>query len=294
MPKYLFLTLFFHLLFLDGGMLIAGTISGIGKIEPKSGIIEISSENPAVIDKIYVRNGELIKKNQLLVSFDNQQILKQQLDRAKLELKHQKVNAKLLLAQQQLHIEQVEQKSNYLRGDFENYANLDESKRVKREFKHRKHIYGISKLELANARLKLKQIQQDVEYTESRCSNEIAIAKSRLNTSLIKSPIDGVVLDILKYAGELANRQAIVKVASLAEIYVDCEVLEYDLPQLKLGMRAEISSDVLPKSLKGNVIRIGRIINNENKLGRVMVRLDSTEQASNYLDMEVIYKLYDK
>jgi len=75
----------------------------------------------------------------------------------------------------------------------------------------------------------------------------LALAEERLAQSILKSPLDGVVLAKHAEAGEmLAAGAPVVTVAKLDEVWVRAFIPEYEVGLVKLGQKAQITVDTWP------------------------------------------------
>jgi HlyD family secretion protein len=96
---------------------------------------------------------------------------------------------------------------------------------------------GPRKEDIARARAELKQMQADLELTQTR-----------LGYTVLKSPASGVVLTRPAEPGEVAAIGAtILTITDLNNVYVEAYIPESDLGKVRLGQKATVSTDAYPE-----------------------------------------------
>lgn len=100
-------------------------------------------------------------------------------------------------------------------------------------------------------------IRADVQQAEA----ELEMARVRLNRSVIRAPISGVVIQKTVEAGQTVaaslSSPPLVKIAELAEMKVDAWVDEADIGKVKDGQEVEFEVDSYPgRIFRGKVVRI--------------------------------------
>ena len=97
-------------------------------------------------------------------------------------------------------------------------------------------------------RIRIKQAEEDV-----------AIIKSQIKDVILYSPMDGIVIKKNVEAGEniIANA-SIVTISGLGEPFVEVDIPESDIVDVKIGQSAKITFDALPsdEELEGEVFEI--------------------------------------
>lgn len=114
--------------------------------------------------------------------------------------------------------------------------------------------------ELDKARATLDRIQEvrPVDLAVSQAELERAIAAARqakaaLEQAYVRSPQDGVVMDIHTRAGEVVADDGIVEIGQTNRMMAIAEVYESDIRNIRPGQTARISSNALPRELQGTV-----------------------------------------
>jgi RND family efflux transporter MFP subunit len=105
---------------------------------------------------------------------------------------------------------------------------------------------------------------QAAEATVQQIEGMHETAKVALDWTVIRSPIDGVVLQKLAVAGGLVTPQsfggtggpstALVALADPQDLQVEIDVNEADLPKIHLGQRCRVSPEAFPDHHYGGVI----------------------------------------
>ncbi len=217
---------------------LAETVSGTGIVKPVK-TVTIMSEVMGRIVELPVKEGDYVKKGQLLCKIDDRN-LKNDVSRLKAELKRQN------LVLEQLKIELFQ---------------------AKKEFDRKKKLYNsgiISKDEFENAssqfnnkRLSVEQQKFYLKQTESNLEKAI----ENLSKTRIIAPIDGKITSLKKEVGEqviqgtINNPGSVIMVLSdMNRLELEVEVNEVDAVLLRKGMNADIYLDSFDgKVFKGRV-----------------------------------------
>ena len=105
--------------------------------------------------------------------------------------------------------------------------------------------------------------QAELEVAEAAVNQ----ARANLELAYVKSPIEGQILEINTWAGEMVNKaEGIVEVGNTKNMYVVAEVYESEIDRIRIGQKATITSGgILPK-LTGTVDDIGWQIRTQDVL----------------------------
>ncbi|WP_445633460.1 ABC transporter membrane fusion protein DevB [Nostoc sp. DSM 114161] len=113
-------------------------------------------------------------------------------------------------------------------------------------------------------------------------------AQAELDLSSVRSPIAGQILKISTRPGEIIGATGIADLGRTQQMYAIAEVYETDIKKVRLGQSVVITSDALPKQLRGTVTDIGlqveqqNMFNNlqadtDNKVIKVKIRIENME-----------------
>ncbi len=214
------------------------TVSGTGTVKPVK-TVTIMSEIMGRIIELPVKEGDFVKKGELLCKIDDRN-LKNDVSRLKAELKRQN-----------LVLEQLEIELSQAKKEFERKKKLFDSGIIsKDEFEKASNQFN-------NKRLSVEQQKFYLKQTESNLNN----AMENLSKTRIVAPIDGKITSLKKEVGEqviqgtINNPGSIIMVLSdMNKLELEVEVNEVDAVSLKRGMNADIYLD----SFEGKVFK-GRV-----------------------------------
>jgi len=136
---------------------------------------------------------------------------------------------------------------------------------------------GLQQAEVARLRAELRQAERELERNRSlhrdgvlspsrwealELARDVArarlqYAEADLELSIVRSPIEGRVLDVHAREGERVAADGVAEVGQTAAMYAIAEVYETDVGRVRLGQRARIRSAALARELEGEVERIG-------------------------------------
>ena len=129
--------------------------------------------------------------------------------------------------------------------------------------------------QISQAEASLKAIAEvrTVDVSVAQAELEVAEAavkkaQAELELAYVKSPIEGQILEINTWAGEVVNKtEGIVEVGNTENMYVVAEVYETDIERVKIGQTAIITSNGIMPKLTGTVDDIGLQIGTKDVLG---------------------------
>jgi len=162
--------------------------------------------------------------------------------------------------------------------------------------------------QLSEAKATLNRIAEvrpvNVQAAEAKVSQAIAAvnqAKANLEQAFVKSPQNGMVLDINTRPGELLGNSGIVEIGQTDPMYAVAEVYQSDISRVRSGQRVCVTSDSFPDQLQGTVEWIGAQVQRQNTVNtdpsenidarvvEVHVRLDDTssQKAAKFTNLQV-------
>lgn len=119
----------------------------------------------------------------------------------------------------------------------------------------------------------------------------LARAKLERERATIAAPFDGVVEAVNVSPGERLNAgQDIASVVDLAHLRVEAQVLEHDLPLVKVGGLAVVSSAALNgRVIRGTVSAVLPVVDSATRAGRAVIRVngDGTLRPGMYADVKL-------
>jgi len=249
---------------------LSTVISASGEVRPKH-YVNIGANAYGKILKLYVKEGDHVRKGQLLAQIDNvQPEADVQTQRASLEASQKDVAA----AQATLNTNIADydrQKADTERAklDFDRAEGLFKAQLIsKQDFDGKKSIYEVSAAQLIQSKARIEQSKAQLGSTEGHV-NQAKATLSRFNDQLSKTtyvaPYDGVVTNLPVREGESvvvgiqnATGSTLMTISDLSIITSEVKVDETDVINIKVGQSAEITIDAVPgKTFKGHVSDIG-------------------------------------
>ncbi|WP_099192008.1 efflux RND transporter periplasmic adaptor subunit [Tepidibacter mesophilus] len=229
---------------------------------------EISSDLTYIVDNIFVKEGDQVKKGDRLATFDMKQ-LNQDIESAKLEFEIQEAQYKEKNSEEQILSLQKDIENQTM--DFEIAQNKYESSKSLYE------LGSISKDELDSDYNTYKKSQNNLDKIKAdlnkaiREKNNDSDAKSLelkklnlkqkiddLSKSTIKSPIDGTVTAIDAKIGSIPKGAGgIFVIEDLKTLKATFDINEFDISKLHKGQEINLTTESLPNStFKGKITNI--------------------------------------
>jgi HlyD family secretion protein len=216
------------------------TVSATGKIQPEIEV-KISSEVSGEIIMLNVKEGQIVKKGDLLVKI-NPDLYTSGYNRSLSNLS----GSKAILSQAEASFKEAK-------------ANYDRSKTL-----FEKGIISKSDWDKSVATFEVaKATKQNAYYSVQSSSATVNEAKDNLGRTLIYAPADGTISMLNVELGErvLGTQQMagteILRVANLNNMEVEVDVNENDIVKIKVGDLAQVEVDAyLKKQFKGIVTSI--------------------------------------
>lgn len=233
---------------------VVETVTASGKIQPETEV-KLSAEVSGEVTELLVKEGDLVKKGQLLVKV-RPDVLKSGYDRAIASNSSQK--ASVAAAQQMLQQNQA----NFINAEATYKRNVELfSKKVisASEFDAAKAAYLTAKTNLGRS----KEDYTAAKFQLAQTGANVQEASANLAKATIFAPVDGVVS---KLSVELGDRilgtiqnagTEIMRISNLSSMEVNVDVNENDINRVKVGDSASIEVDAFAdKKFKGVVTEI--------------------------------------
>jgi len=251
-------------------------VAALGQLSPSGEIRQLAAPisqfgSPPRILEILVKEGDFVKKGDILAIFENREKLIADLERN--ENLINTINEEITLKK-----DQIQRYESALSNDI--YSFVDFSQR---------------KDELLNLQ------KQKINLIGDQKNIKIDLFNSKL-----RSPIDGFILGINTRVGERPKNDGILDIGSSQKMEALIEVYESDIDRVFISQNVELSSENggFQKNLKGKVIRISPQVKQrkvlstdptgdaDSRIIEVLVKLeqDSIDIVQNYAGMKVIAK----
>lgn len=157
-------------------------------------------------------------------------------------------------------------------------------------------------LEMARAQLHTAQASlssaQSLVQMRSLASN-VRLAEARLGRTIIRAPIDGLILKVQLHPGESVGQGPILKMGSTSQMFAVAEVYETDIGLIRVGQKARLTSGALAREVTGVVAAIGRTIHRttvldvdptadvDSRIVEVRIKLDESEPVASLTNLQV-------
>jgi len=129
-----------------------------------------------------------------------------------------------------------------------------------------------------------KGVGSERQYLENKnnyegLQNKLATLQEQYNMSIIRSPINGNVEDIILKKGELASPgMQLMQIIDLDKLHVSAKLSEAYLPVISEGDIVDITFPTYPDIvLKEKVTRVGNVINKQNRTFKVEVEINNKD-----------------
>ncbi len=124
-------------------------------------------------------------------------------------------------------------------------------------------------------------------------------AAAELELTIVRSPVDGQVLQVHARQGERVGPEGIAEIGKTQKMTVIAEVYETDIGRVHVGQRATVTSPALGGPVQGTVDRIGLKVGKKDVLSvdpaaktdarviEVEIRLDDPHEVASLTNLEV-------
>jgi HlyD family secretion protein len=262
--------------------------------------IDVSSKIVGKVAWIGVEKGDKVRQGEVLVRLDNADY-QAQVEQAKANLEAAKANLmKLEAGSRPQEIQAALATVEQARADFQNNAlNLKRTQELyQQKIDSRQQLdaaedqYKVSKAKLDNAEqnyqlVKIGNRAEDINYARAQVAQYQAAldyAQTQLDATLIRSPIDGTVLERNVEKGELVSnmnfggtggvKTSVVTLANLNDLQVELDINENDFPKLRLHQKCNVTSDAYPDRVyQGDLVEVAPEADRQKATVQVKVQI---------------------
>ncbi|HUO30359.1 MAG TPA: efflux RND transporter periplasmic adaptor subunit [Bryobacteraceae bacterium] len=263
---------------------LTSVVTASGEIKPKN-YINIGANAVGILTKILVKEGDHVRRGQLVAQIENiqpeAQVNSQKAAVNAAEADSSAAEASLKVADenmrtQQALIDHAQADLEHAKLDFDRAQQLFKDQLLsKQDYDAKKAVYDADQAALLEQQTRLSQARSQREQSAAQLSagqRRVAQAKAvlaqysdMLNKYDSYAPLDGVVTNLPVREGEtvvpgvtnLAGSN-IMTIADMSLITAELRVDETDIVSVQLNQKADITIDAIPnKTFKGHVIEIG-------------------------------------
>jgi HlyD family secretion protein len=263
---------------------LASLVTASGEIKPRN-YINIGANSMGRITDIYVKEGDAVRKGQLLARLESVQpeseVEAQQAGLRSSEAQSGAAEASLRVADENLRtavaaLDRSRAEMERTRLNFERSRQLYEEKLIARQdFDQRNAEFQAAEASVREAEARVDQMKAQRAQTAAQLTAaqrqvqfsaaNLRRAKDLLDKTSAIAPLDGVVTNLPVRVGEtvvpgIQNSPAslIMTIADMSLITAEVKVDETDIVNVTLGQRAEVTIDAMPeRKFRGRVIEIG-------------------------------------
>jgi HlyD family secretion protein len=249
---------------------LASVVTASGEIKPKN-YVNIGANAFGKITKLYVKEGDRVKKGQMLAQLENVQsasdvaAMRASLDASRTDA----VAADAGLKTAQAQLEQSQAQLEQAKLDYGRAQGLYKDALIaKADFDAKKAAYDAAVAGLAQSKARVAQAKAQLDSSHGRVTQTQAnLVKSSdlLSKTEYVAPYDGVITNLPVREGETvvigiqnAPGSTLMTLADLSVITAEVKVDETDIVSVKLGQPATVTIDAIPnKTFHGTVTEIG-------------------------------------
>lgn len=212
-------------------MMYPATIIAPGRIQPKNGIVNLSTSTDGIVEKIYVEEGDTVKKGQKI-----------------LELNHNVIGAKLVQARADFQQEEQQLITAGLQikkaaNDFEQAkANFNRTLQLYRQQAETLQQLDDDSTKMANAKIALENAKASLEQTKKQIQTskaQVDVIQNQLGEYIIRADTTGVILEMdAKPGAFISSSASFAKFAPESAFVALCEVDQLFANQVQKGQSA--------------------------------------------------------
>jgi len=264
------------------------TVSGL--VEPKE-IVRVFAKSIGQAKEVLVEEGDLVKKNDVLMRLDDEQIRLQvaqakanldvaqaSLERIKAGARPQEINqAEAAVRQAKVNLDSAEENYQKMRKLFsEGAVSEQQHDQAKNHFEIAQAQYQVAsesyKLVTEGASPEdIKTVEAQVRQAQSA----LELAQSQLGNTIIRAPISGSVTALSVKTGELvSSAMPLLSIMDKSELYLKTGISEKDIAAITIGQRSEVFIDAFSGEVfSGEVTSKGAIVDPLSKTMEIKIKI---------------------
>lgn len=249
---------------------ISSQVTASGQIKPKT-IVNVGANAMGRIVRLYVKEGDNVKKGQTLAQLENVQSAAD-VEMTKATLVSAQRDA--VAAQAALNLAEAQSNSSAAdlertKLDYDRYKGLMKDQLVsKADYDVKKGAYDVAQAQHAQDIARIAQNKAQLDSAEGRI-NQARASLTRVDDILSKTtydaPFNGTVTNLPVHEGETvvmgiqnSPGSTLMTVADMSVITAEVQVDETDIVNVALGQDSEVTIDAIPnQTFKGKVTEIG-------------------------------------
>jgi len=273
-------------------------VSALGRLEPGNGVIKVTAPSTpqallgGLLVELHVEEGDDVKQGDLLAVTDTAVVM---------EATVREAETGVLFAERGVEAARSNAVEACVRAD----VAADEAERRARL--REQGVAGEEEAESAQGEAEARKAACASATTAVRLSETgVEVARAHLarveaeqQRSYVHAPVDGRVIDIMVWPGELIGEAGILELAQVDRMKAIAEVYETDIRRVKIGQRATVNSAALESELAGTVESIRHKVQKQDEIGtdpaarkdarivEVTIALDDSGPAAGLTNLQV-------
>jgi HlyD family secretion protein len=249
---------------------ISSVVTASGEIKPKT-YVNVGANAMGRITKLFVKEGEKVKKGQVLAQLENVQS-SADVTAMKAQLSSSQTDAIAADAALKTAIAQSKSSSADLaraKLDYERAENLYKDQLIsKQDYDAKRATYEVAEAVAAQDQARVAQMRAQLDSAQGHISQyraQLTRASDVLSKTLYTAPFNGTVTNLPVHEGETvvmgiqnSPGSTLMTVADMSVITAEVHVDETDIVNVALGQPADVTIDAIPgKTFKAKVTEIG-------------------------------------
>jgi HlyD family secretion protein len=249
---------------------LTSVVSASGEIKPKT-YVNIGANAYGKIVKLYVKEGERVKRGQVLAQLENvQPAADVDANRAALEVARTDTTAaEAGLKTADADLVRARSDAERAKLDYDRAEGLFKAALIsKQEYDAKKAAWASAAAGQEQAAARVAQAKAQLASADRRIHQSQATltrASDALSKTIYAAPYDGIITNVPVREGEVvvmgiqnAPGSTLMTLSDMSVITAEVKVDETDIVNVKLGQPAEVTIDAIPKkTFKGTVTEIG-------------------------------------
>lgn len=256
------------MMLLGCGMIAAGylvrideVVTATGQLKSSGGRNDIKTPANGKIAKVYVKNGQPVKKNDLLIKFDT--TLAQE----------KKSHSEELIKLEKTGLDKQLRSINFQKRSIK--QRLETQTKTALEYKKLSEMGGIAKLSFYEAEDRVFELENQLNQLEERSrgveiesrkrirtlESELQNAKQQLKYQTVSASSTGVVFDLqARESGVIDSGSTILSIIPTDGLKAEIFVPNKDIGFVKVGQKAEVRIDAFPSNRYGDIDGVVKLV----------------------------------
>ena len=267
------------------GTRLDAKIGALGRVIPAGDVMNLPGAGD-IVTAILVKEGDLVEAGAPLITFRSRESALNDVKLAELAVQEAGDLAQLSIDSLALKVEISKREFEFAKLRHDRFSKLGGEELSAQQMEARAYQMRNAELNYQSAEKELARAKEERAIKLDRATTQLAIAQDKLARTTLTAPARLTVIKVYATAGLVPNGPAIA-LGNVAEMQVVTEVFAGDLPGLKVGQEATVTSSALTGPIKAHVLAIGRLISGRAKVAEVLLRLDDPAAAAKLINLEV-------